>query len=196
MVGHPRQPSKHLLSRPNCPKKLTSPQRRAASATAPLLCQPASPPPRAQQPVFLPLHRASRPLRPSRACGPAAFFTGAASAAPPASFTPVNSTRRRDSILKQQRDIALKAYVASVCFKCFRYFRGMLQLSYADVAKVDWDVAHIIIVVHVCCKLLFSMFHLSFLDVCCKCVYLNVAYVSHICCKCFIWMLRMFYNVF
>jgi hypothetical protein len=32
------------------------------------------------------------------------------------------------------------------------------------------------------------MFHLFF-DVCCNCVYLNVAYVSHICCKCFIWML-------
>ena len=35
-----------------------------------------------------------------------------------------------------------------------------------------------------------------FLDVCCKCVYLDVAYVSHICCKHFIWMLRMFYMVF
>jgi len=35
-----------------------------------------------------------------------------------------------------------------------------------------------------------------FLDVCCKCVYLDVAYVSYICCKCFIWMLRMFYNGF
>jgi hypothetical protein len=30
---------------------------------------------------------------------------------------------------------------------------------------------------------------ICFLDVCCRCVYLNVAYVSHICCKCFIWML-------
>ena len=27
-----------------------------------------------------------------------------------------------------------------------------------------------------------------FSDVCCKCVYLDVAYVSHTCCKCFIWM--------
>ena len=32
--------------------------------------------------------------------------------------------------------------------------------------------------------------------VCCKCVYLNVAYVSHIYCKCLIWMLRMIYNGF
>jgi hypothetical protein len=31
-----------------------------------------------------------------------------------------------------------------------------------------------------------------FSDACCKCVYLGVAYVSHICYKCFIWMLRIF----
>jgi hypothetical protein len=37
---------------------------------------------------------------------------------------------------------------------------------------------------------------ICFLDVCCKCVYLDVAYVSHICCKCFTWMLRMFAMVF
>jgi hypothetical protein len=51
-------------------------------------------------------------------------------------------------------------------------------------------------VIHVCCKFLFSMFHLFFSNVCCKCVYLDVAYVSHICCKYFILMLRMFYNDF
>jgi hypothetical protein len=33
-------------------------------------------------------------------------------------------------------------------------------------------------------------------DVCCKCVYLHVAYVSHICYKCFIWILGMFVMVF
>jgi hypothetical protein len=32
-----------------------------------------------------------------------------------------------------------------------------------------------------------------FSDVCCKCVYLDVAYVSHICCKCFTHMLQVFY---
>jgi hypothetical protein len=91
---------------------------------------------------------------------------------------------------EQQGDIALKAHVASICFKCFR---GMLQVFHACVAKVDWDVA---MVVHICCKLLFLMFHLFFPDVCCKCVYLDVAYVSHICCKCFIWMLLCFTMVF
>ena len=33
-------------------------------------------------------------------------------------------------------------------------------------------------------------------NVCCKCVYLNVARVSHICCMCFIWMLHIFCNGF
>jgi hypothetical protein len=33
---------------------------------------------------------------------------------------------------------------------------------HTDVAKVDQDVAEVAMVVHVCCKLLFSMFHLSF----------------------------------
>jgi hypothetical protein len=37
---------------------------------------------------------------------------------------------------------------------------------------------------------------LFFLDICCKCVYLDVAYVSHISCKCFIWMLRTGCNGF
>jgi hypothetical protein len=46
-----------------------------------------------------------------------------------------------------------------------------------DVAKVDRDVAYVTIVVHLCCKLLFLIFHLFFFDVCCKCVSLDVANV-------------------
>jgi hypothetical protein len=91
--------------------------------------------------------------------------------------------------------LRLKAYVASVCFKCCRCFRDMLQVLHMDVAKVDQNVAYVAMVVHVCCKRLFPMFHLFFPDVCCKSVYLNVAYVLHICCKYFIWMLRMFVMV-
>jgi hypothetical protein len=53
----------------------------------------------------------------------------------------------------------LKLHVASVCFKCFRC---MLQVFYTDVVKVDSDIAHAAIVVHVCCKLLISMLHLFF----------------------------------
>jgi hypothetical protein len=52
-----------------------------------------------------------------------------------------------------------------------------------DVAKIDQDVAHIAMVVHVCYKRPFQMFYLPFSDVCCKYVYFDVAYVSHICCK-------------
>jgi hypothetical protein len=54
-------------------------------------------------------------------------------------------------------------------------------MFYKDVAKVDCDVAYVAMVVHVCYKLMFPMFNLFFLDVCCKFVYLDVAYVSHIC---------------
>jgi hypothetical protein len=69
-----------------------------------------------------------------------------------------------------------------------------------DVAEVDKDVAYIAMVIHVCCKLLLPMFSSVFLDVCCKCFYLDIAYVSHIRCKCFYldvvyilqWLLKYF----
>jgi hypothetical protein len=68
---------------------------------------------------------------------------------------------------------------------------------YMDVAKVDRDVAHVATVIHVCCKRLFQRFHLFFSNICCKCVYLDVAYVSHISCKCiFFSMLHIFCNGF
>jgi hypothetical protein len=69
--------------------------------------------------------------------------------------------------------------VASVCFKCFSFFIGMLQVFHMDVEKVDRDVAYVAIVVHVCCKLLFLMFHLFF----------HTHFASM-----FIWMLHMFYT--
>jgi hypothetical protein len=53
---------------------------------------------------------------------------------------------------KEQGDIALKAHVASLCFKCFK---GMLQAFYIDVAKVDLDVAHVAIAIHICFKCMF-----------------------------------------
>jgi hypothetical protein len=81
---------------------------------------------------------------------------------------------------------ALKLHVASICFKCLKCFRDMLQVVYKKVVKVDPDVAHVAIVAHVCCKLLLSMFHLFLFDVCCKCVYLDVAYV-------FTHMMQVFY---
>ena len=79
----------------------------------------------------------------------------------------------------------MKPHVASMCFKCFICFRSILQVFHTDVAKVDRDVTYVAMVVHVCCKCIFQMFYL-FSNVCYKCVYLDVAYVSHIRCKCFI----------
>jgi hypothetical protein len=55
-----------------------------------------------------------------------------------------------------------------------------------DVAKVNRDVAHVAMVVHVCCNGLSPMFHLCFPDTCCKCVYPDV-------CICFIHTLHVFY---
>jgi hypothetical protein len=66
-----------------------------------------------------------------------------------------------------QAPVSSISNISEVCCKCF----------HTDVAKVDQDVAHVAMVVHVCCKLLFSMFHLFFL-----------AYVASV----FIWILHMF----
>jgi hypothetical protein len=87
-------------------------------------------------------------------------------------------------------------HVASTCFKCSRCFVGMFQVFHANVAKVDRDVAYVVMIVHVCCKCLFPMFRLFFSDVCCKCVHLDVPYVSQRCCNYYIWMLHMFAIVF
>ena len=57
----------------------------------------------------------------------------------------------------------MEAHVASVYFKCFRRFRGMLQLFYMDVAKVDRGIAYVVSVSKAYCKCfigLFKMFHL------------------------------------
>ena len=68
---------------------------------------------------------------------------------------------------------------------CFRCLIGILQLFHADVAKVDRDVPYVAMVVHVCCKRLFPMFHLFF-----RCM-LQVCLSG--CCICFTHMLQVFY---
>ena len=86
----------------------------------------------------------------------------------------------------------LQVYVSSisdilkVCCKCFMHM---------DVAKVYQDVAYVAMVVHVCCKLLFPMFHLF-----CRCM-LQVCLFEYCICfthmlNYFIWMLRMFLQWF
>ena len=73
-------------------------------------------------------------------------------------------------------------HILSIYFKCFGCFRGMLQVFYTDVAKIDRIVT---MVVHVCCKRLSPMFHIFSrrgLQVC----------LSR-CCICFTHMLQLFY---
>jgi hypothetical protein len=110
-------------------------------------------------------------------------YTDELQAPPPITAPASSSTIRSVHSSKQQGDIVLKTYVASVCFKCFICFRGMLQLFYGDVAKVDQDVAHVWMGVHVYCKLLFPMFHLFFMLQMCLFEY----------CICFTHMLQVFY---
>jgi uncharacterized membrane protein YgcG len=99
--------------------------------------------------------------------------------------------------------LRLKAHVASGCFKCFR---GTLQVFHMDVAKRDQDVVYVAMVVHVCCKSLFLMFHLFSrrmlqvcLSRCCICFthllqvfYLDIAYILQLFFKCF----QVFFQVF
>jgi hypothetical protein len=53
----------------------------------------------------------------------------------------------------------LYTYVASVYSKCFTFFIRMLQVFYLDVAYVT-------VVIHICCKHMFELFHL--VSVCCN----------------------------
>ena len=82
----------------------------------------------------------------------------------------------------------METHVASVCFKCFRRFRGMLELFYMDVAKVDQGCCTY-------CKCFRGMLQLFHMDVAkvdqgcctyCKCfrgVVQNVSFVPDVCCK-------------
>jgi hypothetical protein len=70
----------------------------------------------------------------------------------------------------------------------------MLQAFRLDVAKVDRDVAYVVMAIHVCFKCMFQMFHLFF-TCSLQVFHLDVVYVSHVCCNYFIWM-HMFAMVF
>jgi hypothetical protein len=74
-------------------------------------------------------------------------------------------------------------YGASVCSKCFTYFRHMLQVFHLDVAYIA--------MLHMSRHMLQgSIQNVTFIsDIRCKCVYLNVIVAIHICCK------RIFINV-
>ena len=93
---------------------------------------------------------------------------------------------------------ALKAHVANICFSSFS---GMLQVFRIGVVKVDRDVEHVAMAMHVCFKCIFQMFYLyqtyvaRFLSGCCKSrsrcyVYMHVASLFF---KCFILLLQVFH---
>jgi hypothetical protein len=67
-------------------------------------------------------------------------------------------------------------YVAYISYRCCKSRSGCCICCNGCTLMLQTSVPNVLSV---------------FSDVCCKCVYLNVAYVSHICCKCFIWMLCM-----
>jgi hypothetical protein len=86
----------------------------------------------------------------------------------------------------------LQTYVSSVS----DVFVGMFQVFHADVTKVDRDIAYVAMIVHVCCKCRFVMFHLSFQMYVASVFIWMCVYVSHICCKYFVCMLHMFAIIF
>ena len=84
--------------------------------------------------------------------------------------------------------------VASVCFKCFSYFRGILLVFYLNVIYVAMPI-------NICCTIMFPMFHMfrmyvNVLSRCCICcsayIYVlhehvsNVSYILDIYSKCFV----------
>jgi hypothetical protein len=95
--------------------------------------------------------------------------------------------------LKQQVNVPLKAYDASICFESFKCFRYTLQMFHMDVVKVDPNIAYIVMAMHVCCKCLFPNVSSTFRRML-RVFYLDVAYVSHICCIILQWF-QVFSNV-
>jgi hypothetical protein len=67
--------------------------------------------------------------------------------------------------------LRLETNVASVCFECFKRFRGMLQVFYMDVAKVDRNVLYVAMVVQYVASVC-SKYFICFSNACCKCFYM------------------------
>ena len=44
------------------------------------------------------------------------------------------------------------------CFKYFRCFRLVLQVFHLDVAKIDLDIAYVVMTKYACCKPMFQVF--------------------------------------
>jgi hypothetical protein len=72
-------------------------------------------------------------------------------------------------------------YIASVSYGCYKSKSRCCICCNGCTRMLQGSVPHVLSI---------------FSDICCKCAYLDVTYVSHICCKCFIWMLCMLYKIF
>jgi hypothetical protein len=163
-------------------------------------CPALSPPPRGTTPAH-PVagsHAVAHRWSHRRSMGPRRLPAGIP---PPCHSTASSFASMSLHSSNQQVDATLKAHVTRVCFKCLRCFRGMLQVLYIDVAKVDRDIAHVLMAIHVCFKCMLQMLHLfqtyvaSVLSRCCKsrfgcCIYMHVV---SICFRCFIRMLQEFH---
>jgi hypothetical protein len=69
-------------------------------------------------------------------------------------------------------------------------------MFYMNVAKIDQDVLYVAMVVHLCCKRLFQMFH-QFFQTYVGSVFIRMLYMFHTyVASVFIWMLHMFCNGF
>jgi hypothetical protein len=79
-----------------------------------------------------------------------------------------------------------------------------LQVFIADVAKIDRNFAHVAIVVHVCCRLLFPNVSSAFFQTYVTSVFIRMlhmfhAYIANVlseCCVCFTMVLKCFSCVF
>ena len=131
----------------------------------------------------------SRPCAGARPAQCLRWGTGELHASSPTSAATSSSATMSLHSSKQQGDIALE----SVCFKCFRCFKGVLQVFHIDVAKVDRDIAHVAMAIHVYFKCRFQMFQLfqTYVAYICKCFKCFHTYVASI----FIWMFAMVTHV-
>jgi hypothetical protein len=80
--------------------------------------------------------------------------------------------------------------VASLCCKCFRYFRRMLQMFYLNISKGDFGVAHVVMAIYACFKCFVYFRRMLQMVIGCFKSRSGVAYVAiaiHACFKYFIY---------
>jgi hypothetical protein len=89
-------------------------------------------------------------------------------------------------------DITYATMAIHICFKCFSYFKRMLQVFYLEVGMLHWLYTYVASVCFSCFKRMLQVFYLDVaylavvIHICCKRMFVNVSFVLNICCnKCF-----------